>query len=381
MNFDLDERLLRAQEDARRFAEERVAPDAARRDREKIFPNDLLRECADLGYFGFLVSESEGGSGLGNLGQAVVLEEIAAACAGTHVTLSVHNSLVSSPINKFASDDLKSRYLRDVASGKVLGCYLLTEPGSGSDAAAMKTTAREDGDSFVLNGDKMWITSGDEAQLGIVFAVTEMDESLPDTKRISAFVMDFDDPGISFGKREPKLGLRASSTVAVFMKDVRVPKVNLLGERGRGFNIAMDLLNGGRVGIAVQALGIARAALEAVTRAFPDMRRAGRPIGKSQLARFRVAEIAADLDAARLLCWRAAWLRDEGREHIAEASMAKLFATQASNEACRRAVELLGEAGYGSDHVVERLMRDCRVTELYEGTTEVQKLVISRQLL
>ncbi|MEE9395007.1 MAG: acyl-CoA dehydrogenase family protein [Planctomycetota bacterium] len=381
MDFALDEKLLARQAEARAFARDEVAPGAAERDRKKEYPEKLVRRAAELGYMGCLVPEKMGGSGLGNLGQCVVLEEVAAACAGTHVTLSVHNSLVSAPIYKYGGPEVHERWLGAVGSGEKLGCYLLTEPGSGSDAAAMSTTATEDGDYFVINGDKMWITTGDVAQVGVVFAITNLDRSVRNTKAISAFVIDFDDPGVTFGKREPKLGLRASTTVAVFLKDVRVHKSQMLGERDRGFSIAMDMLNGGRIGIAVQAIGIARAALELALERSEISKRNGKPLGKSQLARFRMAEIATSIEASRLLAWRAALLRDRKENHIREASMAKLMATQSANDACRRVVELLGEAGYSDDCAAERLMRDCRVTELYEGTTEVQKLVISRQLL
>ncbi|MCA9319097.1 MAG: acyl-CoA dehydrogenase family protein, partial [Planctomycetes bacterium] len=378
LSFDLDERLAKAQAEARQFAIEHVAPGAAARDRDKIFPHDLVRDAAARGWLGCLVPEAQGGSGLGNIGQAIVLEEIAAACASTHVTISVHNSLVCSPILSYGSERQKELYLRRVATGESLGAYLLTEAGSGSDAAAMKTTARLEDGEWILNGEKMWITTGDEAKLGIVFARSEADPKLANTKAISAFLVPFNRDGIQFGKREEKLGLRGSSTVSVTLNEVRVPEDHLMGERARGFNVAMDMLNGGRIGIAVQGVGIARAALEYALSEAAGRERDGRPLSRSQLAVFRLSEIATEIDAARLLSWRAAILRDQKRNHIREASMAKLFATQAANRACRAVVGLLGEAGYDDQSVAARLMRDVRVTELYEGTTEVQKLVIGK---
>lgn len=381
MNFGLskDEADLVAR--AKKFATERVKPSAAQRERDHEFPAGLFKEAAALGFAGCLVPKNYGGSALGNIGQCLVLEEIAAACASTHVTLSVHNSLICGPILKWGDDALKTKYLPRVASGEWLGSYLLTEPGSGSDAASMKTSAVQDGDHWVLNGDKMWITSGDTAQVGVVFARTDLDPAVKAPKAISAFVVEMGLPGVTFGKREEKLGLRSSSTTAVFFKDVRVPKSCLLGEVNKGFNIAMDTLNGGRIGIAVQSVGIARAAHEVLLGAVGKYARRGRPLAQSQLAQWKVSDIATEIDAARLLCWRAAAMRDAGESHIREASMAKLFASRMANNACRAVVDCLGEIGVGDETAAERLFRDCRVTELYEGTTEVQRLVIAKQLL
>ena len=381
MQFDLTDELKALREEARDVSRSLIAPGAAERDRNKTFPLDLLKVCGEKGWMGCLVPREHGGSDIGNIGQAVVLEEVAVACASTHVTVSVHNSLMSTPMKKYAAPALQEAYLPRVATGEWLGAYLLTEPNAGSDAASLTTVAEEKDDHFVINGEKMWITTGDEARLGIVFARTELDDSVPGPKAISAFVVDMKkSEGVSFGKREPKLGIRASSTVAVSLKDVRVPKDHLLGERGRGFNIAMDLLNGGRIGIAVQAVGIARAAFEHALQRVGSMQRGGRPLAKSQVVQFRLSEMATRIDAARLLAWRAAIMRDEGVTHIKEASMAKLFASTMANDVCREVCELLGEAGISSDGLAERFLRDCRVSELYEGTTEVQKLVIAKQL-
>lgn len=381
MDFRLNQDQLELRRRAKDFAERRVAPSAAAREKAKEFPWDLFREAAAEGFAGCLVPKTYGGSAIGNVGQCIVLEEIAVACASTHVTLSVHNSLISGPLVKYGSEALKRQWLPDLAVGKKLGSYLLTEPGSGSDAASMKSTAVRDGDSWILNGDKMWITSGDTADVGVVFARTDLDPKAKPVKAISAFLVDMKLPGVSFGKREPKLGLRSSSTTAVFLKDVRVPLGAMVGEENKGFNIAMDTLNGGRIGIAVQSVGIARAAFEALVGAVSRLERRGAPMAKSQLAQWKLADTATDIDAARLLCLRAAALRDLGEPHIGEASMAKLFASRMANETCRRAVEVLGEYGQSEALPIERLFRDCRVTELYEGTTEVQRIVIAKQLL
>ncbi|MFT7618060.1 MAG: alkylation response protein AidB-like acyl-CoA dehydrogenase [Planctomycetota bacterium] len=381
MEFQLSDELKALRVEAREVAREFIAPTAMQRDRDKAFPHELLKICSEKGWMGCLVSKEFGGSDMGNLGQAIVLEEVAVACVSTHVTVSVHNSLMSTPMKKYASPKLQEAYLPQVASGAWLGAYLLTEPGAGSDAASLKTTAVEDGDEFVINGDKMWITSGDEARLGIVFARTEQDPEIRGPKAISAFVVDFEKTdGVTYGKREPKLGIRGSSTVAVFLKNVRVPKENLLGERGRGFNIAMDLLNGGRIGIAIQAIGVARASFELALREVTKLERGGMPLAKSQVVQFRLADMATRIDAARLLALRAAVMRDNKEQHIKEASMAKYFASKVANEICREVCELLGEAGIHDNSEAERFLRDCRVTELYEGTTEVQKLVIAKQL-
>ncbi|HGY91889.1 MAG TPA: acyl-CoA dehydrogenase [Planctomycetes bacterium] len=381
MDFDLDETLLAQQAEARAFASEKVAPGAADRARLKEFPEALVREAGAKGWMGCLVPKAEGGSGIGNLGQAVVLEEIAVACAGTHVTISVHNSLACGALYAFGGDSLKALYLRKLATGEWLGCYMLTEADSGSDAAAMKTTAVRDGDDWVLNGEKMWITSADVSQFAVVFARTNPDPAVKNTRAISAFAVPMDTPGIEVGKREEKLGLASSTTCSVALRDVRIPADHLMGELDEGFKIAMEMLNGGRIGVAVQGVGLARAALEAAIDWAADAPLGGRPRTKDQRTAFALSEIATEIEAARLLAWRAAWLRDKKKNHIREASEAKLFATRVANNVCRKVVALMGEAGYGDAQPVERLMRDVRVTELYEGTTEIQKLVISRQIL
>lgn len=365
--------------EAAAFAEKVLAPGAAERDRTKAFPRAEIAATAARGWLGILAPKELGGLGLGNVRQTAILEEFARVDAATHVAVSVHNSLVVGPIVKYGSDDLKRRFVPRLASGALLGAYALTEPNAGSDAAALACSAERRGDAYVLNGSKMWITTGGEADVVVLFART--DKAAPKAKGVSAFVVDRATPGLTVGKPENKLGIRASETVQLFLEDVRVPADRLLGEENRGFNYALETLNGGRVGIATQAVGIAQGILDAVVARLLGRAARGGPARTTQEEDFRVAEAATKIEAARLLVRRAAALRDAGADHVREASMAKLFASQACNEIARSAVELLGPAGWTSDTVVERLFRDARITEIYEGTTEVQKLVIARTLL
>lgn len=371
--------LLRLRADARAFADGVVAPGAAERDRTKAFPADVLVESAARGYYGIIVPESYGGMNAGNMGQSVILEEFARADASTHVTLSVHNSLVCAPLLAYGSEDLKRAWLPKLASGEALGAYALTEPHAGSDAAALSCTAVRDGDSWVLNGTKMWITTGTQCDVLLLFART--DKGAPKAKGISAFIIPRNTPGLSAGKAENKLGICASETVQLFLENVRIPAGNLMGEVNRGFNYAMETLNGGRIGIAVQAVGIAQRLVDEVAAFLRERVRNGDKGRTTQDEDFRLAEMATKVEAARLLCWRAASMRDAKLDHVREASMAKLFASQSCNEIARAAVELVGPAAMSGGHVIERLFRDARITELYEGTTEVQKLVIARTFL
>ncbi|HYC77290.1 MAG TPA: acyl-CoA dehydrogenase family protein [Planctomycetota bacterium] len=368
---------LRAE--AAEFAEKELRPGVAQRDRDKTFPRAQVAAAAARGWLGILAPKDLGGSALGNLRQTAVLEELARVDASTHVTISVHNSLVVGPTVKYGSDALKRRYVPRLARGEALGAYALTEPQAGSDAAALACTADRDGDAFVLNGSKMWITTGDSADVILAFART--DRTAPKAKGVSAFLVDRRTPGLTAGKPENKLGIRASETVQLFFENVRVPADNLLGEPNRGFQYALETLNGGRVGIATQATGIAQGILDAVVAYFSGRVREGKPARTSQNEDFRVAEMATKVHAARLLTRRAAALRDAGAEHVREASMAKLFASQACNEIARDAVALLGPAAWAQGSDFERLFRDARITEIYEGTTEVQKLVIARTYL
>lgn len=377
---DLSERHKQVRETARRFADEVLAPRAARIDAEHIFPREEMQGLAKLGFLGMLVPEALGGSGLGNQGLVLALEEVNRACASTGVTMSVHNSLATGPIVRFGNAAQKAKYLPRLARGEWIGAYSLTEPGSGSDAASLIATARRDGDHYVLNGVKVFVTTGGEADLVILFARTGTDASQR-AKGVSCFIVEAASKGCRAGKPEEKLGIRGSNTVTLYLEDLRVPAENLLGEEGKGFPIAMDTLDGGRIGIATQALGIARACLDECVRLVKGATDAGGAMRESGAVTGRIAEMATDVDAARLLIHRAATLRDRKLPHGKEAAMAKLFASQVANRAAREAVQIAGMAGYTGASPVERFFRDARITEIYEGTTEIQKLVISRALL
>ncbi len=378
MDFHLSPEHLALREEARRFADEVVAPGADARDRAHSFGEEVLQAAAAKGYLGLLVPKSYGGRDVGNFGQCLILEELARADMGSHVGISVHNSLVTGPIKQWGSEALKQRWLPPLASGKLIGAYALTEPHSGSDAAALSLTAVKDGAGYVLNGTKMWITTGKRADLAIVFARTNREA--PKAKGISAFVVDLHARGVSAGKKENKLGIRSSETVQLFFEDVHIGADALLGELDKGFNYALLTLNGGRVGIATQAVGVAQACLDEVIAAFSQRTAEKGAAFGTQDQDFAIAEMATAIEASRLMVWRAALLRDGGVEHVREASMAKLLASKTANEVARRAVELVGPAAWTEGSRLERLVRDARITEIYEGTTEIQKLVIARTL-
>ncbi len=378
MDFDLTEDLLLLQQTARDFADQVLKPAAARLDREESFPAEHWKKIADLGFLGFLIPEEHGGSALGNVALAVALEELNRACASTGVTVSVQNSLVGGPIVRFGTEDQKRRYLPGLASGEIVGAYAITEPGHGSDAGALETTAVKKGDRYVLNGRKAWITSGATAGLVIVFASTDRSQG---SRGITTFLVEKGFKGLSVGKHEKKLGIRGSETVELVLEDVEVPVENVLGDVGKGFKLALTTLDGGRIGIAAQATGILAACLEDSTKYARERKQFGKAIAEFQPIQWKIANMAVDLDAARLLTRRAAWLKDLGRPHAKEASMAKLFASEAANRAATQAVQIHGGAGYCKDFAVERYFRDAKITEIYEGTSEIQRLVISRNVL
>jgi butyryl-CoA dehydrogenase len=308
----------------------------------------------------------------------LAMEEVARACASTAAIMSVNNSLVCDPILRYGTEEQKRRYLPVLASGRELGCYCLTEPQAGSDAASLQTTARLDGDRWVLNGTKVFVTNAREAWVFIVYARTE---EVPGARGISAFLVERDYPGITVGKVERKMGLLASSTCEVLLEDCRVPRENLLGARGEGFKVALSTLDGGRIGIAAQAVGIARAALEESVAYAKERRQFGRPIAEFQAIQWKIADMATRIEAARLLALRAAWLRDQGKRCTVEASMAKLFASETAMFAAHQGVQIFGGYGYIKDYPVERYFRDAKITEIYEGTSEIQRMVIARNLL
>src|SRR5262245_14360814 len=379
VDFDLSEEMAALRDGAREFAERVLAPRAARSDAEEQFVAEQVKACAEAGWLGMTVPEEYGGGGLGTLGASLVIVELARACAATAVTVSVHATLLGQAIVRYGNEDQKRRYLPKVATGEMLGAYALSEAGSGSDAAALRCAATPDGpDHFLLDGTKLWITSGDQADLMVVFARTS---SAAKSKGITAFLVETAWPGFSTGKKEKKLGIRGSSTVEIRFDRCRVPRSNVLGELNGGFAVALGILDGGRIGIASQALGISQACLDASIKYSRERVQFGQPISTFQSIQWKLAEMALQIDAARLLTWRAATLKDAGRPHTKEAAMAKLLASRCADYCGKEAVQVHGGAGYTKEFPVERYFRDARITEIYEGTTEIQNLVIARELL
>jgi len=363
---------------AREFADKEIAPHAAQWDREARFPAEVVAKLADLGFMGMFVPEPWGGAGLDTLTYAIAMEEISRGDASCGVIMSVNNSLACWPILKFGSDAQKDRWLKPLAEGKHLGAYCLSEPQAGTDAAAQKTVATPDGDGYTLNGTKNFITNGAHADTLIVFAMTDLAAG---HKGITAFVVDAKSPGVSVAKKEIKMGIRASDTAQIAFDDVKVEAVNRLGAVGEGFKIAMQTLDGGRIGIAAQALGIAQSALEHATAYAKEREQFGRPIASFQAIQFKLADMAMRLDASRLLTYRAAWVKDSGARHSKESAMAKLMASTTAVHCAEEAVQIFGGNGYSKEYPVERLMRDAKICDIYEGTNEVQRMVIGAAVL
>jgi len=377
-DLTLTEEQELAQRAARDFASEKILPRAAEIDDQGKLPPELLREMAGLGFMGTYVPERYGGSGLDAVSYVLILEEINRACASTGVMLCSHVSLAVDPILHHGSDAQKEKYLPKLARGEWIGCFALSEPASGSDAAAMRTAARRDGDDWVLNGTKNFITNGAIANVAIVFAQTDPAQ---EHKGIAAFIVEKGTPGFSVGKLEKKLGIRGSDTAQLVFQDARVPAANLLGEAGEGFRIALSTLDGGRISIAAQAVGIARACLED-SLAYAKQREAfGKKVADFQAIQWMLADMATEIDAARLLTWRAAALKDAGEDHILAAAEAKLFASDVAVKAARDCVQIFGGYGYLKDFPAERHYRDAKITEIYEGTSEIMKLVIAEEIL
>ena len=377
-DLTLTEEQEQAQRTARDFAIERVLPRAAEIDEQGKIPRELLAEMGRLGFMGTYVPERYGGSGLDAVCYVLIVEEINRACASTGVVLCSHVSLAVDPILQFGTEEQKQRYLPALATGERIGCFALSEPASGSDAAAMRTSARREGDGWVLNGTKNFITNGSIGDVAVVFAQTDPPER---HKGIAAFIVEKGVPGFSVGKLERKLGIRGSDTAQLLFQDCRVPAANLLGEVGEGFKIALSTLDGGRISIAAQAVGIARACLED-SLAYAKQREAfGKKIADFQAIQWMLADMATEIDAARLLTWRAAALKDAGEDHILAAAEAKLFASDVAVKAARDCVQIFGGYGYLKDFPAERHYRDAKITEIYEGTSEIMKLVIAEEIL
>jgi alkylation response protein AidB-like acyl-CoA dehydrogenase len=379
MDFQLTEQQTLIRDMARSFAESELLPRASKMDRQGFIDPEVFEKMRELGLWGLTVPEEYGGAGLGNLELALVLEEINRACASTGVTLSVHNSLLGAPIRKWGTEEQKRAWLPKLATGEVLGAYCLTEPNAGSDAGALRTSARADGDHWVLNGTKVWVTNGGTCGVMIVYARTGPPESR--AKGVSAFLVPKDTPGLTVGKHEPKCGIRASSTTEILLENVRVPKTALVGKLNEGFTVAMDTLDGGRIGIGAQAVGIGRACLEAAVKYSKEREQFGQPIANFQAIQWKLADMSTRLDAARLLVHKAAWLRDLNERCTQQAAEAKLFASTTANFCADECLQIHGGAGYTDHFHVERLFRDARITEIYEGATDIQRIVISRALV
>ncbi len=362
---------------ARRFAQERLRPFAADWDRESRFPREALSEMAELGFLGMLVPDTWGGCDTGYVAYALALEEIAAGDGACSTIMSVHNSVGCVPIARFGTDEQKERFLTPLASGEMLGAFALTEPQAGSDASDLRTRARRDGDHYVINGAKQFITSGSQAGLVLVFAVTD---PAAGKKGISAFLVPTDSPGYQVVRVEHKLGLHASDTCQLQFDEVRVPAAYRLGEEGEGYRIALANLEGGRIGIAAQAVGMARAAFDYARDYARERQAFGKPIVEHQAVAFRLADMATEIAVARQMVLHAAALRDAGRPALTEASMAKLFASEMAERVCSAALQTLGGYGYLNDYPLERIYRDARICQIYEGTSDIQRLVIARQL-
>ncbi|MEO8486584.1 MAG: acyl-CoA dehydrogenase family protein [Betaproteobacteria bacterium] len=371
-----DHKLVR--ETMRAFAAERLAPHAARWDREHHFPREELRALGALGAMGVVVPERWGGAGLDTLALALTLEEIAAGDGATSTIVSVQNSVVCGPIQAFGDDALRERYLAPLARGEKLGCFCLTEPHVGSDAGAITTRAERIGDAYLLNGVKQFVTTGKNADVAVVFAVTDRTAG---KKGISGFVVDTASPGFVVARVEEKLGQRASDTAQIVLEDCRVPAANRLGAEGQGYRIALANLEAGRIGIASQAVGMARAAFEAALAYAHERQAFGKPIAEHQAVSFRLADMAVEIEAARQLVWHAASLRDAGEPCLKEASMAKLYASEMAERVCSAAIQVHGGYGYVADFPVERIYRDVRVCQIYEGTSDIQRMVIGRALI
>jgi butyryl-CoA dehydrogenase len=378
MNFELSEEQLLIQAMVKEFAAAEVAPIAAEIDRDHRFPEELLPKMAKLGLMGVPFAEEFGGAGADYVSYTIVLEELARACASTSVIVSGHTSLGTWPIFEFGTPAQKERYLQPLTSGEMLAAFALTEPGAGTDAAAGETTAVLDGDEYVLNGSKIFITNGGFAD---VYIVTAMTNPALGTKGISAFIVDKDAPGFSVGEREHKMGIKASSTTPLYFSDCRIPKDALLGQEGKGFKIAMQTLDGGRIGIAAQALGIAQGALDASIAYAKERVQFGKPIATLQAIQWMIADMATEIEAARLLVYRAAWNKDNGLPYGKEAAMAKLFTSETATRVAGKAIQIHGGYGFTESYPVERAYRDAKITEIYEGTSEVQRMVIAGGVL
>ena len=378
MDFNLTEEHLMIQQAARDFAQAELLPGVIERDEYSKFPTEQVKMMADLGFLGMMVDPKYGGSGLDSVSYVLAMTEIAKVDASAAVVMSVNNSLVCAGLEKYCNEEQKMKYLVPLAKGEVIGAFCLSEPEAGSDATSQKTTAIDKGDHYLLNGTKNWITNGASASTYIVIAQTHLDKG---HKGINAFIVEKGWAGFDIGPKEKKMGIRGSDTHSLMFNDVKVPKENRIGEDGFGFNFAMSVLNGGRIGIASQALGIATGAYELALNYSKQRKAFGKEISKHQAIAFKLADMAVQITAARLLCFKAATEKDAGKDISESGAMAKLYASQVAMDTTIEAVQIHGGNGYVSEYHVERMMRDAKITQIYEGTSEIQKIVISRSIL
>ncbi|HEY8146245.1 MAG TPA: acyl-CoA dehydrogenase [Kofleriaceae bacterium] len=378
MNIELTEEQVLLRDSVRRFAEEVVKPRAKEIDESGEFPRRFFDQAGELGLGGVAVPEAYGGAGMDTISYCLVIEEISRVCATSGVILSVNNSLVCDPLLKFGSEEQKQKFLKPLASGKQLGCFALTEPGAGSDPAGMRSTAVRDGDDYVLNGNKIFITNGTHADIALVFASIDLAKK---HKGITAFIVPASTPGYSHGTHEFKLGVNASGTTELAFENLRIPASYRLGEDGEGFKVAMATLDGGRIGIAAQAVGIAQGAFEEALKYSQERKQFGQSLSEFQAIQFYLADMATELDAGRLLTWKAAWAKENQKRYTLEAAQAKLFTSEMAQRVTNKALQIHGGYGYTKEYNVERYFRDARITEIYEGTSEIQKMVIADAVL
>ena len=378
MNLELTSEQSMIQAMAREFAEAHVRPIAAEIDRDARFPHETVKRMGELGLMGIAVPEQFGGAGTDVVSYVVALEEIAKVCASHAVVMSVNNSLYGDPVMKFGTDEQRMRFLKPIASGHAIGCFALTEPQAGSDASNQATTARRDGDHYVVTGRKLFITNGRESAFALVFAQTDRAKG---HRGISAFVIEKGTPGFSVSKTEDKLGIRASDTAELVFEECRVPVANRIGEEGQGFRIALTAVDGGRIGIAAQAVGIAAGAYERSVAYARERKAFGVAIGQHQMVQWMLADMATAIDGGRLLCWQAATMKDQGVPFSKQAAMAKLFCADMAMKVTTDAIQVHGGYGFIKEYEVERYFRDAKITQLYEGTSQIQKLVIAREVL
>ena len=378
MKFDLTQEQKMIKDMTRKFAAEELAKDSIKRDIEKIWPKEQISKMADLGLLGIMVDSEWGGNNMDAISYCIAMEEIAKVDASAAVVMSVNNSLVCYIFEKYANSEQKEKYLIPLAKGSKLGCFSLSEPQSGSDASNMNVYAKEDGDDFIISGTKNWVTNGINSDIIMLFCLTEKGVG---HKGISCFIVDKETEGVSVGKPEEKLGIRSSDTCEIYFDQARVSRKNLIGNLGDGFKIALSTLDGGRIGIASQALGIAQASLENSIKYSKEREQFGRPIASQQAIQFKLADMAMEIEAARMLTHKAAWKKDNKKDFSASASMAKVYSSEVAMRASTQCVQIHGGYGYIKETGVERLMRDAKITQIYEGTSEIQRVVIARDLL